>query len=85
MGVHAEVLALWEMLGISYKDASHRLYMMECEKLRTDEKTHKAFSIVKERAREALMGFQKRFVQIGETADTAIDADAKGHSGPFDT
>ena len=85
MGVHAEVLALRELLSILYKDASYWLYMMESEKLRTDEKTHKAFSIVKKRVWEALMGFQKRFVQIGETADTAINADTEGHAGPLDT
>jgi hypothetical protein len=74
MSVHAEVLALRERLGISYKDASHRLYMTECEKLKTDEKTQKAFSILKDRTREALVSFQKRLVQIGEPAKS-LNAD----------
>ena len=34
---HAEMLALQERLGISYKGALHRLYMAELEKLWADE------------------------------------------------
>jgi len=34
MAVHAEVLALQARWGLSYKDASHRLYIAEVEKLR---------------------------------------------------
>jgi hypothetical protein len=81
MSVHAEVLALRERLGISYKDASHRLYMTECEKLKTDEKTQKAFSILKDRTREALVSFQKRLVQIGEPAKS-LNADPDAERDP---
>jgi len=35
MGLHAEILALRDKLGITYKDASHRLYMTAFEKVRT--------------------------------------------------
>ena len=93
MGVHAEVMALQEMLGISYKDASHRLYMAECEKLKTDEKTQKAFSIVKERTQGALVGFQRRLVQIGgelgsladepPNTDAGAECDANADAGLF--
>ena len=41
--LHAEVVALQQKLGISYKDASHRLYMAELEKLKVADETHKAF------------------------------------------
>ena len=40
--LHTEVLALQEKLGISYKDASHWLYMGELEKLKVADETHKA-------------------------------------------
>ncbi|KAF8811076.1 hypothetical protein BYT27DRAFT_7018481, partial [Phlegmacium glaucopus] len=43
LSAHAEVLALQERLGISYKNASHRLYMAELERLKSDEKMHTAF------------------------------------------
>lgn len=39
LAAHAEVLALQETLGISYKDAAHRLYMAELERFKADEKT----------------------------------------------
>jgi len=31
--LHAEVKGMQDRLGLSYKDAAHRLYMMEVEKL----------------------------------------------------
>jgi hypothetical protein len=34
-----------ERFGITYKDATHRLYMAELEKLKADEKMYKAFAI----------------------------------------
>jgi hypothetical protein len=34
MGVQAEILDLRERLGISYKDAAHRLYMAELERVK---------------------------------------------------
>ena len=80
MEVHAEVIALQEMLSTLYKDASYWLYMAECEKLKTDEKTQKAFSIVKKRTWGALIGFQRRLVQIegelGPLADEPPNANA---------
>ena len=33
-----------ERLGISYKDAAHRLYMAELEKVKRDQKIFKAFA-----------------------------------------
>lgn len=34
LAAHAEIIALSRRLGISYKDASHRLYMAEVERLK---------------------------------------------------
>lgn len=41
MGFHAEVLALQQRLGISYKDAAHRLYMAALEKLKAEEQCYR--------------------------------------------
>ena len=46
LGLHAEIMSLHETLGISYKDASHRLYMAEWEKLKTDARTQKVFNLL---------------------------------------
>ncbi|KAF8812718.1 hypothetical protein BYT27DRAFT_7207558 [Phlegmacium glaucopus] len=43
LGLHAEIKSLQERLGISYKDASHRLYMSELEKLKAEKDASKAF------------------------------------------
>ncbi|KAF8799625.1 hypothetical protein BYT27DRAFT_7120018 [Phlegmacium glaucopus] len=43
LSAHGEVLVLQERLGISYKDAAHRLYMCELEKIKTDQRMYKAF------------------------------------------
>src|ERR1700735_2588195 len=42
--MHAKVLALQEKLEISYKDASHRLYTAEVEKLALADANHKALT-----------------------------------------
>jgi hypothetical protein len=54
LAAHAEVLALQQRLGISYKDASHRLYLAEVERMKADEKAVKAFKILEEATRKAL-------------------------------
>ena len=54
MLAHAEVLALRERLGISYKDAAHRLYMAEVERLKADEKLHKVFANIQISTQQAL-------------------------------
>ena len=60
---HAEVLALRERLGISYKDAAHRLYMAEVERLKADEKLHKGFANFKISTEEAL---ERAYISIRE-------------------
>jgi hypothetical protein len=38
------VVVLQERLGISYKDAAHRLYMAEMERVKRDQFMYKAFT-----------------------------------------
>lgn len=44
LAAHAEVIALQKQLGISYKDASHRLYMAEVERLKVIDAECKAWA-----------------------------------------
>jgi hypothetical protein len=54
LSAHAEVIALQERLGLSYKDACHRLYMAEVEKVKADVKASKAFAKLRETTKKAL-------------------------------
>ena len=40
--LHSEIKALQDRLGLSYKDAAHRLYMSEVEKLRMEKHAARA-------------------------------------------
>ncbi|KAF4618025.1 hypothetical protein D9613_011581 [Agrocybe pediades] len=66
LNLHAEVLALQERLGISYKDACHRLYLAEIEK-------NKAFRDSLSAARE----FQARVQQAASFAADSQPANTK--------
>jgi hypothetical protein len=44
LSAHTEVVLLQERLGISYKDASHRLYMAELERVKRDQKLYTSFA-----------------------------------------
>ena len=59
--LHAEVVALQQKLGISYKDAFHRLYMAELEKLKVADETHKAFKNLDKRLTELLEYHNEHF------------------------
>ena len=85
IGLHAEVMSLCETLGISYKDACHRLYMAECDTLKTDDRTQKAFSILTQCTCTALGSFQEQLGQLRhqgnpmshtDNTDAYADADA---------
>lgn len=54
MSAHAEVIALQERLGISYKDAAHRLFMAEMERLKSDEMMYRSFGNLKISVEKAL-------------------------------
>ena len=63
-------MALQDRLGISYKDASHRLYMAEMERLKADEKTFKAFLTLKAKTKVAL---EKAYNSVKENKDKGSD------------
>ena len=48
------MIALQDRLGISYKDAAHRLYMAEVERMKVDEKMYKAFTNAQISSQQAL-------------------------------
>jgi len=64
LSCHAEVKALQNQLGTSYKDASHRLYMAEVEKLEQQDVTLKTYATMKERMKCSLESFKHRFSEI---------------------
>lgn len=49
MSLHAEVKALQATLGLSYKDAAHRLYMAEVEKMRAQRQAEFALAKICEK------------------------------------
>jgi len=66
------VISLQNRLGISYKDASHRLYMAEIEKLKADRKIFKAFVTLKETTKIAL---EKGYNAVNEKEEGSEDMD----------
>lgn len=65
------MLVLRERLGISYKDAAHRLYMAELEKVKNDQGYHKAFASLENSTRKTL--------EMAYKAISAIDDEGTGH------
>jgi hypothetical protein len=51
---HSEVVVLQERLGISYKDAAHRLYMAELERVKGDQMNFKAFASLEQSTKKTL-------------------------------
>ena len=47
LSLHAEVLALQKTLGLSYKDAVHRLYMSEVEKMKAEKQSGHSFAKIR--------------------------------------
>lgn len=64
MGLHAEILAIRARYGISYKDASSRLYMAECEKVKTDDRARKALTVLAKRTGEVLTNIDGRLREL---------------------
>jgi hypothetical protein len=52
--LHAEVKALQDTLGISYRDASHRLFMTEIERVKKADSAAKAFSALRDQIRDTI-------------------------------
>ena len=74
MSAHADVLSLQNRLGISYKDASHRLYMAEIEKLKSDQKTIKAFRNLQVTSKAALEGAFKAIKNLEEVDSETLES-----------
>ncbi|KAM6500777.1 hypothetical protein JOM56_003791 [Amanita muscaria] len=72
LSLHAEVKAMQERLGISYKDATHRLYMAEVEKLKADQNAHKAFVNLKSRTHDALIKFNNHLSAIDNRETSGV-------------
>ncbi|KAF8799850.1 hypothetical protein BYT27DRAFT_7217388 [Phlegmacium glaucopus] len=68
LSAHSEVLVLQETLGISYKDAAHRLYMAELERVKTDQKMYKAFITLQGSTEKTLTMAYKSVKVIESTA-----------------
>jgi hypothetical protein len=47
--IHAEILAMQARWGISYKDAAHRLYLVEVEKFRVAKHAENAITSLRDR------------------------------------
>lgn len=45
--LHAEVKALQDSLGISFKDAAHRLFMAEVERVKRADSAEKSFAAIR--------------------------------------
>ena len=72
-------MALQNRLGITYKDASHRLYMAELEKLKADERMYKAFTSLQASTEKALQKAYKSVRDMKEKTNPELD------NGPVDT
>ena len=84
--LHAEVLALQETLGISYKDASHRLYLAELEKLKVADEKYKAFKNLGSRLGKFVCDINEDFIQSpDDDLDPDADATAENHTTAEDT
>ena len=49
LALHAEVKAMQEQYGLSYKDSAHHLYLAEVGWLKTLDRAHKSFAAIRQR------------------------------------
>ena len=54
-----------DRLGISYKDAAHRLYMAECKKIQSLEQAVKGYAVLTDRCDEGIARLEKTLGLIG--------------------
>lgn len=66
---HSEILALQKTLGISYKDAAHRLYMAELERVKRDKNMYNAFNNLQESTEKSLQMAYSSFNEIESTGE----------------
>jgi hypothetical protein len=64
LGCHAEVKALQNNLGTSYKDASHRLYMAEVETLEQQDIMLCTYATLEKRMECDMKSFKRRLSNI---------------------
>lgn len=72
MSAHSEVLALQERLGISYKDATHRLYMSELEKVKRDRFSFQSYESLDAATTKTLEMAYKRISALEEGSSALI-------------
>lgn len=87
LALHAEVLALQQKLGLSYKDAAHRLYTAEAAKLLAMDVNRKAFRSLQVEMEHSIDKITSRFDGVEEQEELPIDepvdtADQEGSSSP---
>jgi hypothetical protein len=70
LSAHSEVLALQEKLGIAYKDAAHRLYLAELERVKRDQKMYKAFASLE---RSTMKTLARAYTNISEIDGATIE------------
>ncbi|KAH9486125.1 hypothetical protein JR316_0000189 [Psilocybe cubensis] len=71
LSLHAEVCSLQQRLGISYKDAAHRLYLAEVEKLQLANTHRKALGALDRHIRKSLQFIAERHsVNEGQKSGT---------------
>jgi len=54
MALHAEIKAMQQQFGLSYKDAGHRLYLAELARLKEIDKAHKAIVAIRQKIDKTL-------------------------------
>jgi hypothetical protein len=81
LSLHAEVKAMQGRLGISYKDATHRLYMAEIEKLALHSSSMKANTILKNRLVDGIKSLETKLLAIGRLGGR-IDVKADANTLP---
>jgi len=75
--LHVEVTAMQDRLGISYKDAAHRLYMAEIEKLKVLNHAHKVHTDAREWADESLIELEDLINHIDRTTSERGEGPSK--------
>ena len=68
---HAEIEALKEKYSLSYKDAAHRLYHSELNKLNADDNTYHIMADAVEQLDGVVENAEKSIIDIDEVTKTA--------------
>ena len=82
LGLHAEIMSLHETLSISYKDASHQLYMAKWEKLKTDARTQKMFDLLTTHTKKTIEKLQTSLGQLGIVEKPIPDPNSNADAPP---